>query len=126
MPAWAERKFAPAYEKLRPWRVGIVPLSFTRGTVPKAASMSAVHPIQEFIALAFMACEPYIGPHTRCRGSSASRGQQEDPMRAWTSSLLAVLPWLPPADLPRAPAAPCSVAVDVQVQAHLDWGLLEW
>jgi hypothetical protein len=47
-------------------------------------------------------------------------------MRAWTSSLLAVLPWLPPADLPRAPATPCAVVVDVQVQARLDWGLLEW
>ena len=46
-------------------------------------------------------------------------------MRAWTSSLLAVLPWLPPADLPRAPAVPCAIAVDVQVQAHLDWGSLE-
>jgi len=47
-------------------------------------------------------------------------------MRAWTSSLLAVLPWLPPADLPRAPPTPCAVVVDVQVQARLDWGLLEW
>jgi len=35
-------------------------------------------------------------------------------MRAWTSSLLAVLPWLPPADLPRAPVLPCAVAVEVQ------------
>ena len=47
-------------------------------------------------------------------------------MRAWTSSLFAVLPWLPPADLPRAPAVPCAVAVEVQVQARLEWGSLEW
>ena len=47
-------------------------------------------------------------------------------MRAWTSSLLAMLPWLPPADLPRAPAVPCAVGVEVQVQAHLEWGSLEW
>jgi hypothetical protein len=47
-------------------------------------------------------------------------------MRAWTSSLLAVLPWLPPADLPRGPAVPCAVALEVQVQAHLEWGSLEW
>jgi len=47
-------------------------------------------------------------------------------MRAWTSSLLAVLPWLPPADLPRAPVVPCAVAVEVQVQAHLQWGSVEW
>lgn len=47
-------------------------------------------------------------------------------MRAWTSSLLAVLPWLPTADLPRATAVPCAVALEVQVQAHLQWGSLEW
>jgi hypothetical protein len=47
-------------------------------------------------------------------------------MRAWTSSLLAVLPWLPPANLPRAPSVPCVLAVDVQVRAHLQWGSLEW
>lgn len=47
-------------------------------------------------------------------------------MRAWSSSLLAVLPLLPPVDLPGAAPTPCGVAVEVRVQAHLRWGSLEW
>jgi hypothetical protein len=46
-------------------------------------------------------------------------------MRVWGSSLLAVLPFLPPADL-TPQAAPCGVAIELEVKAPLQWGALEW
>jgi hypothetical protein len=46
-------------------------------------------------------------------------------MRVWGSSLLALLPLLPPADL-TPKAAPCAVAIELEVKAPLEWGALEW
>ena len=47
-------------------------------------------------------------------------------MRAWSSSLLALLPLMPSTDPARVPPTPCAVAVEVRVQARLRWGSLEW
>ena len=50
-------------------------------------------------------------------------------MRAWGWSLLAVLPWVGPAESPslpiRMPSA-CAVAVDVRFEATRRWGAVEW
>jgi hypothetical protein len=52
-------------------------------------------------------------------------------MRAWGWSLLAaaVLPWTGAVESPLLPLpqqAPCAVAIDVRVEAPLQWGRLEW
>ena len=47
-------------------------------------------------------------------------------MRAWSSSLLALLPLMPSTHPARVPPTPCAVAVEILVQAHLRWGSLEW
>ena len=51
-------------------------------------------------------------------------------MRAWGWSLLAaVLPWTGPVEsplLPLTPDAPCAIAIEVRLEAPLQWGALEW